>query len=66
MAFSEAQQTTMVQATNRGVLFHAGEPCECAEDADVGTRIDRRYSDTVVYHHRCRVCGAEWETWTEG
>lgn len=68
MAFSEAQQTTMVQASNRGVRFlpDHGRPCECGEDADVSTSINRRYSDTVTYHHTCGTCGAQWATWTEG
>lgn len=65
MAFTEEQHVTLQVPDRRGLLFHAGDPCECGESADVSTKSVRKYSDTMLYKHRCS-CGARWETWTEG
>lgn len=66
MTFSDMQLETMNGVTPRGLHFNTGNPCECGESADVGTRSQRKYSDSMVYKHKCRECGARWETWTEG
>ena len=65
MAFSDAQLETMNNASPRGLHFNTGDPCECGADAEVSTRSSRKYSDSMVYKHKCE-CGAHWQTWTEG
>ena len=65
MAFSDAQLETINNTSPRGLHFNCGEPCECGVDADTSTRSLRKYSDSMLYKHRCS-CGAKWETWTEG
>jgi len=65
MSFTDAQQETLHAPDRRGLHFNSGEPCECGTDADTSTHAVRKYSDTMLYEHRC-ACGATWSTWTEG
>ena len=62
--WTDAQRKT-VEGIGTGLLWNDGVPCECGPDAIV-TRKERKYSDTMVYRHRCTECGQEFSTWTEG
>lgn len=66
MAFTDAQLETMNGASPRGLHFNTGDPCECGDEANISTRSRHKYSDSMVYKHKCCECGAKWETWTEG
>lgn len=63
MTFTDAQVETLNAPDMTGILFNAGNPCECGDDADVSTRKNNKKYN-VVYNHRCE-CGAAWSTWTE-
>ena len=66
MAFTDAQKKSLDQIDRCGLHINKGRPCECGEDAIYGTKAIPKYSDSMVYQHRCKTCGNEFETWTEG
>lgn len=66
MAFSEQEQMSLDQIDSCGLHLNEGRPCECGENAEYSTRRERAFSDSMVYHHRCLVCGNSFSTWTEG
>lgn len=65
MSLTEAQLDTVNSIRPRGLMLNSGEPCECGGD-DYRTTSERKYSDSMVYHHTCKQCGNEFSTWTEG
>lgn len=42
-----------------------GYACVCGIEY-ISTRRERAFSDSMVYHHRCKNCENEFSTWTEG
>jgi len=65
MSFSDAQVETLNAPDSHGLHFNSGEPCECGTDATVSTRAIRKYSDTMLYKHKCSKCGNRFTSWTE-
>jgi hypothetical protein len=66
MGFSDAEQATLNQIDRSGLFLNSGRPCTCGEDAEYRTRSERKYSDSMVYRHRCLTCGHTFSTFTEG
>lgn len=62
---SEAQIETYNGLATGISGLNKGSPCECGPD-DYNTTSTVGYSDFVTYKHRCRNCGNQFETWTEG
>lgn len=65
MMLSLKQKCTLKGISPMGLHINSGSPCNCGPD-DYVTRKSREYSDTMVYHHRCKNCGNKFSTWTEG
>jgi len=62
---NQAQLDTINNISPKGLHINAGEPCECGGEEYITTK-ERKYSDSMVYHHRCKNCKNKFSTWTEG
>jgi len=62
---NQKQIDTINNISPRGLMINTGSPCECGGDSYV-TSQERKYSDTMLYKHRCTDCGNKFTTWTEG
>jgi hypothetical protein len=64
MSFTEAQRQTLNELPT-GLHLNTGSPCECGAES-YSTSSSRKYSDSMVYSHKCGNCGNTFTTWTEG
>ena len=65
MANWTKQQRKTVEGIPTGLRWNSGVPCECGP-GHINTKTSLEYSDTMLYKHRCRECGSQFSTWTEG
>jgi len=62
---NEKQIETVNGISPKGFHINEGEPCECGSEYYLTTP-ERKYSDSMVYHHKCEKCGNKFSTWIEG
>lgn len=65
MSLNQKQLDTVNNITPRGLMLNKDTPCECGA-IHYSTSKHRKFSDTMLYKHKCRECGNKFETWTEG
>lgn len=62
---NQKQLDTINNINPKGLMINDGKPCECGSK-DYATSKEQKFSDTMVYHHKCEDCGNQFSTWTEG